>query len=220
MQSLLCESPRVPLPLQCLALSVDHSLLGQACIDARDFAIDEKAAFQTILPKYPAEEAALMIDLTGAAVPTNAERFFLVAARAIAEKTRDILRPRADGRRKKHLSVFALAPIPLLVHFGHLLGDIEHVDLYQRHRGEQGWTWKEEEAAEEFYEIVAPMVADDSRKPIALLLSVSGQIDHDMVTAVLGPDARIHGSGRSRLGSTASRPGSGSRCLVTKRASC
>ena len=70
--------------------------------------------------------------------------------------------------------MFALAPIPLLVHFGHLLGDIEHVDLYQRHRGEQGGTWKEEEVAEEFYEIVAPMVADDSRKPIALLLSVSG----------------------------------------------
>jgi hypothetical protein len=191
-QPFLCELPGVPLPLQDLALSVKHPLLVQACIDARDFAIDEKAAFQAILRKYPAEEAAPMIDLTGTAVPTNAEGFFPVAARTIAEKTRDILRPRADGRRKKHLSVFALAPIPLLVHFGHLLGDIEHVDLYQRHRGEQGWTWEEEEADEEFYEIVAPMVADDSRKPIALLLSVSGQIDHDMATAVLGPDARIH----------------------------
>lgn len=169
-----------------------HVLLLQACIDGRDFAIDGKAAFQAILPKYPAEEAALIISLTGVAVPTDAEGFFPVAARAIAEQTRDILRPRADDRRIKHLSVFALAPIPLLVHFGHLLGDINHVDLYQRHRGDQGWAWKDEEAAEEFYEVVEPTLADEGANPIALLLSLSGPIDRDQVAAVLGPDALVH----------------------------
>ncbi len=39
------------------------------CIDARPFDIDEAAAFRAILPKYPADEEAIKIDLSGTGIP-------------------------------------------------------------------------------------------------------------------------------------------------------
>ena len=41
-----------------------------------------------------------------------------------------------------HLSIFAIAPIPLLVHLGSRLDDKTDTRLYQKHRdGDQGWRW-------------------------------------------------------------------------------
>ncbi|NCD16206.1 MAG: SAVED domain-containing protein [Actinobacteria bacterium] len=52
----------------------------------------------------------------------------------------------ADGR-VDHLSVFALAPIPLLVYLGHKLGDKWTVDVFRRTRDntERSWCWGETE---------------------------------------------------------------------------
>ncbi len=42
----------------------------------------------------------------------------------------------------EHLSIFAIAPIPLLVHLGSRLDDKTDTRLYQKHRdGDQGWRW-------------------------------------------------------------------------------
>src|SRR5262249_18018986 len=40
-----------------------------------------------------------------------------------------------------HVSVFALAPQPLLILLGTLLGDIVPTDVYQRHREPPTWNW-------------------------------------------------------------------------------
>jgi hypothetical protein len=169
-----------------------HVVLLQASIDARDFDIDQTAAFQAILPKYPAEENAEIIDLTGLAISTTTNGFFAATAQCITERTNDLLRRRPHGRSIRSLSVFALAPVPLLVHFGHLLGDLHNVDLYQRHRGTQNWMWKEDEEPQEFYQVLVPAVAEGDVREIALVLSVSAQVNHDEVAKALGSDPIIY----------------------------
>src|SRR5712692_8198849 len=75
-----------------------HVLLLQVPIDKRTIVIDQAEAFRAILPKYPVEETAAIIDLNGMAIATSSEGFFPVAAQSIAEQTRDYLRTRFDKR--------------------------------------------------------------------------------------------------------------------------
>ncbi len=97
-----------------------HVLLLQVPIDKRTIMIDQAEVFHAILPKYPAEETATIIDLNGMAIATASEGFFPVAAQSITEQTRNYLRSRPDKRNIKNLSVFALAPVSLLIYFGYL----------------------------------------------------------------------------------------------------
>jgi hypothetical protein len=162
-----------------------HVLLLQVPIDKRPVVIDQAEVFQAILPRYPSEETATIIDLNGMVIATTSEGFFQVAAQSITEQTRDYLRNRFDKRSTKRLSVFALAPVPLLIYFGYLLGDVDHVDLYQRHRNSQDWLWKEEADGEGFYEVLYPDATVGSLDKIALLLSVSNLVKRAEVEATL-----------------------------------
>jgi hypothetical protein len=92
----------------------------------------------------------------------------------------------------QRLSVFALAPIPLLVHFGSLLGDLHHVDLYQRHRDRQNWTWGEEEEARTFYEVHIPECCANTGQEVALVLSISESVVRARVDAALGSEPLIY----------------------------
>ena len=167
-----------------------HVLLIQAAIDQKEFSISQKAAFRAILPRYPAEEEAEVVDLSGLAVVPTSDAFFSLTATAISNAIGP-WRRRLKGKVKR-LSLFALAPVPLLVHLGYLLGDIQAVDLFQRHRDTQDWRWKEEERAEEtLYEITVPDQEED-RGPLGLVIEISSRISEQPITEVLGEGARLY----------------------------
>lgn len=86
-----------------------------------------------------------------------------------------------------HLSVFALAPQPLLIQLGVLMGDITPADTFQRHREPPGWGWPSEAALVPF-DVSAP--ADVGGIP-ALVLAISATITPDRVTRILGDDAAV-----------------------------
>ncbi len=86
-----------------------------------------------------------------------------------------------------HLSVFAVAPQPLLMQLGVLLGDITPTETFQLHREPSGWVWPVD-AAPTPIAVVAPRRA--TGKP-ALVLSVSAAITRDRVRRVLGHDAAV-----------------------------
>lgn len=86
-----------------------------------------------------------------------------------------------------HLSVFALAPQPLLIQLGVLLGDITPVDVFQRHREPSCWAWPADAPSAPF-EIAVPTRKDGV--PV-LALSVSATITADRITRVLGNDVAV-----------------------------
>ena len=197
--------------------SQTHVLLLQAPIDSRRSFIDPAAAFRAILPRYSAEEEPMRIDLTGMRIPTTTDSYFRVAAECITQEWQRC----SSGRTITRVAVFALAPVPLLIHFGHLLGDLEHVDLYQRHRDSQDWTWKRErgergeegsrglperqeataataamqegdDVREVLYDVLLPETPDDGTSPIAVVLSVSASIGQDEVHRAIGAAPRVY----------------------------
>jgi SMODS-associated and fused to various effectors sensor domain len=169
-----------------------HVLLLQAPIDGQDVAINATDAFRAILPQYPAEEDAMLIDLSGTELRADTAGFFPLMAQSITARVSPLLRRHAGQPRIKSLSIFALAPIPLLVHFGSLLGDMHRVDLYQRHRDRQDWTWGEEEEAGAFYEVLKPDSVVNNGQEAALVLSISEPVVHARVQAALGSEPIVY----------------------------
>ena len=88
----------------------------------------------------------------------------------------------------KHLSIFAFAPIPLLIRLGTLINDIYSAEIYQPVRNPK--TWKLNEETTEVKYIVTHAV--DKHKTVALNISLSGTITNDRITEIIGHEVSIY----------------------------
>lgn len=88
----------------------------------------------------------------------------------------------------KHLSVFAFAPIPLLIKLGTLINDIYTCQINQKVRNPD--TWKlDDDTTEVKYTVVEP---ENNYKTVALNISLSASITNDRITEVLGDECDIY----------------------------
>ena len=176
-------------------------LIVKGAVNTRLPAITEADAFSAMLPLYPAEENATVIDLG------------TVRGRLTTDDITHLARELADDFQRKRvgelpvLAVFAIAPVPILVELGCLLGDLTRVHLFQRHRApDETWTWPKSEAADgDFYDVILPNEVGE--EPIALVLSISEAVAAEFVqTAVPGAtsyEIRAQSPGRDFLRSSA-----------------
>jgi hypothetical protein len=154
-------------------------------------------AREAITPaRYPKTSRGVSIGLKGS-LATNRDADFWQSERANLRRAFDIyIRPvLAEGT---HLSVFALAPQPLLVQLGSLLCDIRHSDVYQLHREPRTWRWDDEANAEPLRFEIKPPVATGGR--VAVVFEISSKIDHNRVRAVLGDDTSIWSVTLAKIG--------------------
>lgn len=90
-----------------------------------------------------------------------------------------------EGTRKgmvRHLSVFAICRIPLLVYLGYLLDDKIPTDLYQKHRStDEGWRWDDSADTVDFSYRIARDGEDISK--VAIVLSLSAAVGLDRLPA-------------------------------------
>ncbi|QFT81993.1 hypothetical protein FIU89_15315 [Roseovarius sp. THAF27] len=87
----------------------------------------------------------------------------------------------------RHLSVFGLAPIPLLMELGRLLSDISVADVYELQREPVQWSWPEDRQEIHFTRhkgVPGP-------KKVALKLSITNEVSDADVTQALGADVSI-----------------------------
>lgn len=114
----------------------------QANIGAQAVKIPFEHVREAILPRYPADPQGIDIDLTHLRSESTDE-YWRLAANEIRERLKDLHTPGMSRTPVDHVSVFALAPIPLLVHLGSILSNKVPADLYQRHRDGENWKWRE-----------------------------------------------------------------------------
>ena len=169
-----------------------HVLIFQAPINGRDVHIDHAEVHRAIRPKYPAEDHPFVIDLSGTRLPAEGEDFFRLMAHSISNQLEPILNRRGGAARITSLSIFALAPIPLLIHLGHCLGTIQNIDLYQKQYRSQDWGWMDGEDDHGLYTTVLPKADEQGNCPQALAFSISGWMRSDLIKEVLGNDTRIY----------------------------
>jgi hypothetical protein len=84
------------------------------------------------------------IDLRQVAGESTADSGYYSAATArIDEMLSQRLRPAVESGSVSHLSIFAMARLPLLVYLGSRVDDALTVDVFQRHRATESWVWPE-----------------------------------------------------------------------------
>ncbi len=137
--------------------------------------------------RYPAEDRAINLGTIDSADKEIDPQFWTNEERSLTRKFNERVKTRLADGSINHLSVFAIAPQPLLVRLGTLLTDIAEVDVYQRHREPQTWDWLDE--IDDFGYVVNEPTAVLG-KPV-LLLSLSATVTRDRITAILGDDISI-----------------------------
>jgi len=137
--------------------------------------------------RYPATRRAVNIGALGTSHRDRDQDFWARERTQLCQKFERLVRGPLEDGEIKHVSLFALAPQPLLVQLGVLLGDINSVDVYQRHRASSSWTWPTDGAALRFD---TPEPVGEGKVP-ALVLSVSAEIATERVTEIIGEDVTV-----------------------------
>jgi len=91
-------------------------------------------------PRYPSSREGTIIDLTS--ISDQGDAFIQTAKETIARDVERFMGSSGEGHKADHLSIFALAPIPLLIFLGRQLSNKIPSEVYQRHRDTETWTWK------------------------------------------------------------------------------
>lgn len=127
---------------------------------------------EAVAPRYPTDLHGFVIDLTG--IHGDDQAFLQTAKQNIGRQIELLYAPGMELERTRHISLFALAPIPLLIFLGRQLSNKIPVDLYQRHRDTGDWAWKTsgEPVEYEFHQFRS----GTDRSRVSLALSLSGTI--------------------------------------------
>lgn len=138
-------------------------------------------------PRYPSSSEPTEIDLSG--FPDTGSAFIQTAKEEIANRVKRFFEPGGEGNKAQHISVFALAPIPLLIFLGAQLSNKVSSEIYQRHRDTEAWTWKKRGVPVRYS--VRRRKAG-SRHKVALLLSLSGTIPLKAVPQSVRKESTIY----------------------------
>ncbi len=167
-----------------------HVLLYSANISSQTNPVNYTGAVQAMFPlRYPAERQPITIHLTGNPANDSQAKFWETEVDNLNHHFTTRIKPRIDRQEIKHVSVFGLAPIPLLIHLGTLLTDKTPADVYQLHREPAGWRWVDDYAPDFNYTVTAP--ADFSPTKVALAISFSGSIGQQDILSAVGTDAAV-----------------------------
>lgn len=160
----------------------------QTPIGGQPVVISENHIADAISPRYRTSRTiANMADLFGS---PESSSFYDVSREAIDRYIDRMFADGGDAAGAPHLSIFGLAPIPLLVHLGSRLTNKVEIDLYQRHRDTEDWTWK---ADGEPVKYVAQLRREGtSSTSVGLVLPLSGTIPTETLPEPLRSEGWIY----------------------------
>jgi hypothetical protein len=166
-----------------------HVLRFAADIGQRDALVSAQSIFMAMPPdRHPAERRTIDIELVGCAYADHEEAYWTIQQENLRRVFVRKVKERIEQREIRQLSVFALAPQPLLIELGHLLGDIVPVMVHQRYREPPTWRWQPDQPA------IAFRIGDYSGPAdvtVALKLALSATVADDRIRAVVGENAAI-----------------------------
>ena len=165
-----------------------HVVRFSAKIGENPALVSTREIFDAMLPhRHPASGETIDLELVGAAFGDHEPIYWDTQRLNLGRQFETAIRNRIERQDIRHLSVFALAPQPLLIELGRLLGDIVPAAIHQRHREPATWAWQDDQPA-----LVLNVGEHASGAgPIALKLAVSADVDDARIRAVLGDDTAI-----------------------------
>lgn len=166
-----------------------HVLRYAASVGSNEALVSTNAIFAAMPPDHhPATEQTIDLEMIGHAYQDNDPEFWRAQQVNLQRNFAVRVGGRVERQEIRHLSVFALAPQPLLIELGRLLCDIVPAVVHQRHREPATWEWQRDRPVVS-YRVTEP--GSGRTGPVALKLAVSATITDDRIERVLGPDTAI-----------------------------
>jgi hypothetical protein len=161
-------------------------------VRGRPVELTKRTASETVIAsgdRFPQFNLALdrqgiEVDLRAVAGEASADDAYYIAAKAVIDEVVDHrLRDGIQSGQIEHVSVFAFARLPLLVHLGRRLDDVHGVEVYQRHRSTEGWAWPGGDSGPGF--TVDAAAPSGGHTEAVLIANVSGTIHPEEVPGTL-----------------------------------
>ncbi|MCG2781007.1 MAG: SAVED domain-containing protein [Weeksellaceae bacterium] len=141
-----------------------------------------------LVPRYyPARHTATDLSLSNSTSVDSRKSFWDLQIENLNDQFRDQILTKLRKSELPHISLFALAPIPLLIKLGVMLNDIQQIDVRQKRRNPD--TWNFEEDIDTVYNLE---IASEVKTNIALKIELSDSITDDRITSALGEDTSIY----------------------------
>ena len=164
-----------------------HVVLYGGRIGQQDSPLQPETAIQAMFPEwFPAEERPIKLSMLSEQ-NDQSTLFWQSESKHLRAAFERHVAPRIREANPLHFSVFGFATQPLLILLGTLLTDKIPTEVYQLHREPTSWAWQVQ-PKETSFQVNAP---DRLRGKPALVLSLSGRIHRNRVTAVLGTDISL-----------------------------
>ncbi|WP_293906077.1 SAVED domain-containing protein [Sphingobacterium sp. UBA5670] len=167
-----------------------HIVTYKANVGAHTPMLTYESVRESLLPThYPAQPAAIDLGLSNSPQRDRNDIFWQTETDNLETQFNEQLRPKLRKNEIKHLSLFAFAPMPLLIKLGTMLNDIQHIDVHQPVRDPKSWNLSNH--GEDCEYIVAHPEKPSCPK-VALNISLSATITNDRITSVMGEDCSIY----------------------------
>jgi len=141
-----------------------------------------------VAPRYPMDRKGHLLDLTP--LRDGGDTFYRAAAAKIRRDVHRLYEAGTDVDSVRHISLFALAPIPLLVELGARLSNKIPVQLFQRHRDTMDWVWKAETAQTQF--AIRPVRTGTDPNKVVVVLPLSGPIALERLPASIDGEFSVY----------------------------
>lgn len=156
--------------------------------------INFEAVRNAMFPKYPTDFKGIKIEEADFDRSGEEPYWQSFAETKIKRKLSRAFEEGADDVKIKHLSVFGIAPMPLLMFLGKCIGDTIPCDLYQSHRNIENtnktWSWREIANRGATYSIICEREAQGD--VVLLKLAISDTINEDKYLALLSDNVTIY----------------------------
>ena len=166
-----------------------HVIRFGATIGGNEALVSTQAIFAAMTPeRHPATRQTIDLEMVNQAYRDEEAEYWELQRKNLTRLFAQKVGGRIERQEIRHLSVFALAPQPLLIELGRLLCDIVPATVHQRHREPATWRWQCDRPPLDF---IASCPPSDARGPIALKLAVSASVNDDRIHAAIGRDAAV-----------------------------
>jgi hypothetical protein len=165
-----------------------HILRYGARIGSNEALLSLPEMHEAVFPtRYPTTLTSIDLELVGCQFQDHEPEYWAFQQENLHRQIAQKLKGRMETSEVRHLSVFALAPQPLLVELGRQLGDIVPADVFQRHREPPTWRWPHDATAIDF------LVSRPSTRylTVALKIALSATVTDERIFSVLGQQTSI-----------------------------
>jgi hypothetical protein len=147
----------------------------------------KQASVAMIFDSFPVSDRLIDLGIKNSMDCDHTPEYWSLHLRQLETSFRTLVQPMLGVHPIQDFSIFAFAPQPLLIKLGTLLSDKYPSHIFQFHRQDGTWKWKDE-AEEKGFKLIEPR--DKTRIP-ALVFSLSGTIDKKEIISVLGANCSI-----------------------------